>query len=149
MTKTLAQFQEAFRVTELVILKNEYWTWSLRPIQSTLGASVISLNEFSTRLSDAPDGAGKSYLEMVKIVERTLSKCFSYDKINHLMLMMVDSHVHYHVIPRYSSEQSKFDYIWTDEGWPAFPNITKNHFDNNEVLSKLVLQYIKAETNKG
>lgn len=149
MTKTLAQFQDAFKVNELKILKNEYWTWSLRPIQSTLGASVISLNDFSIRLSDAPEGAGESYLEMVKIVESTLSKCFSYDKINHLMLMMVDSHVHYHVIPRYSAEQIKFDYTWTDDGWPTFPDITKNHLDNNEALLQSVLQFIKAKTKKG
>lgn len=143
MSKTLAEFHKAFRVNELVILKNDHWTWSLRPIQCTLGASVISLNEFSTRLSDAPDGAGKSYLEMVKIVERTLSKCFPYDKINHLMLMMVDSHVHYHVIPRYKGEKNDFNHLWIDEGWPSFPNLMVNHFDNDEELAQAVLNDIK------
>ena len=35
-------------------------------------------------------------------IERALTAFCGYERINYLMLMMVDPHVHFHVIPRYS-----------------------------------------------
>ena len=53
---------------------------------------------------------GEAYKEMGAVVadiERALKAAFAYEKINYLMLMMVDPNVHFHVIPRYSETVAK------------------------------------------
>ena len=43
--------------------------------------------------------------------------------ILHLMLMMVDPNVHFHVFPRYSGARSACDITLADQGWPAAPKL--------------------------
>ena len=45
------------------------------------------------------------------------------DKLNYLVLMMVDPHVHFHVIPRYESARSINDKVVEDSGWPKHPDM--------------------------
>ncbi len=59
--------------------------------------------------------------------------------MNYLMLMMVDKHVHYHIIPRYSETKTFLGREWKDSGWPAIPNL------NAEVEEMSVLLNIKKE----
>jgi diadenosine tetraphosphate (Ap4A) HIT family hydrolase len=40
-------------------------------------------------------------------------------KINYLMLMMVDPHVHFHVLPRYEGDRSHGGIEVVDAGWPG------------------------------
>ena len=47
----------------------------------------------------------------------------AYEKINYLMLMMVDRDVHFHVIPRYAGERTHAGVSFPDAGWPAMPNL--------------------------
>ncbi len=47
MTTTLAEFHEKFRVPELEVVSSAHWTWSVRPVQTTLGAGILSLNRFA------------------------------------------------------------------------------------------------------
>ena len=71
----------------------------------------------------------------VRDIEFTLKKLFEYDKINYLMLMMVDPHVHYHVIPRYEQAPVFKDMTCQDTGWPGQPdlghdlNLSEEHMD--------------------
>ena len=39
-------------------------------------------------------------------IEATLQPTIGYERINYLMLMMVDPHVHFHVFPRYEGARS-------------------------------------------
>ena len=50
-----------------------------------------------------------------------LARVVSFEKINYLMLMMVDPHVHFHVIPRYEGERSACGVGVEDKGWPKVP----------------------------
>jgi diadenosine tetraphosphate (Ap4A) HIT family hydrolase len=54
-------------------------------------------------------------------IEAALRGAIAYDRINYLMLMMVDPHVHFHVIPRYSGERAACGITITDKGWPKVP----------------------------
>jgi diadenosine tetraphosphate (Ap4A) HIT family hydrolase len=68
----------------------------------------------------------QSFKEMSLVVgdiERALKAAFSYEKINYLMLMMVDPNVHFHVIPRYSQSQSACGLTIADPGWPVVPQL--------------------------
>jgi len=55
--------------------------------------------------------------------ERMLRACVDYEKINYLMLMMVDPHVHFHVFPRYGSPRSLAGTSMDDTGWPGPPDL--------------------------
>ncbi|HZU51781.1 MAG TPA: hypothetical protein VE968_07895, partial [Sphingomicrobium sp.] len=45
------------------------------------------------------------------------------ERINYLMLMMLDPHVHFHVIPRYSEPRTWNGVEFVDEGWPGPPRL--------------------------
>lgn len=47
----------------------------------------------------------------------------AYAKINYLMLMMVDPHVHFHVIPRYDGAREWNSREFVDVGWPKVPDL--------------------------
>ena len=52
-----------------------------------------------------------------------LSRVTAYERINYLMLMMVDRDVHFHVIPRYDGERQDQGAIFVDAGWPGPPDL--------------------------
>ena len=55
--------------------------------------------------------------------ERVLRRFTGYERINYLMLMMVDPHVHFHVVPRYKGERTFADERYPDAGWPGLPDL--------------------------
>ena len=56
-------------------------------------------------------------------IEAMLAESVRYEKINYLMLMMVDPHVHFHVIPRYEGERGHNGLTIADAGWPGPPDL--------------------------
>src|SRR3546814_10708518 len=54
-------------------------------------------------------------------IEAALRQAVDYSKINYLMLMMVDPHVHFHVIPRYEGQREAKGLSIEDKGWPNAP----------------------------
>lgn len=121
MTDEPAEFNEKFRVKELTIYETELWVWSLRPVQATLGAGVLSTKRPRARLSDLEEAEFSDMHDVVKTIERTLDQTFKIDGLNYLMLMMVDKHVHYHVLPRYADTVYFQDISFSDAGWPGLP----------------------------
>ena len=63
------------------------------------------------------------------------------------MLMMVDAHVHFHVIPRYATPRDLFNTRWIDNGWPSFPVLTDGaQLQNDPVLAKIRGELISANS---
>jgi len=122
-TPGLEAFSAKFRLEELEVRRYHHWTWSVRPAQGTLGASVISLNRPAAVWSQVDAGENAGLAQVVGDVEAVIKRQFNFDKINYLMLMMVDEHVHFHVFPRYSSERKFGGLTWVDTSWPKPPDI--------------------------
>jgi diadenosine tetraphosphate (Ap4A) HIT family hydrolase len=57
-------------------------------------------------VSEVNEEEAKEYFAIIKDIESALKKAFDYDKINYLTLMMVDEHVHTHILPRYKEEKT-------------------------------------------
>jgi len=134
-TRTLDEFRNKFRVDELKVLENRSWTWSVRPGQPTLGAGILSLNRHAGTFSDVTADEMKDLTELVAAIEGTLKAAFNHQIMNYLMLMMVDHHVHYHVIPRYESVRTFAGREWADNGWPALPVLADSqHADDPGLL---------------
>ncbi|MEM9386360.1 MAG: HIT family protein [Pseudomonadota bacterium] len=110
-----------FGYPQTLIHEYEHWCVLLRPKQVTLGSLVLAARSEATRFSDLSPASIAEQHQAVADIERVLGEWVQYEKINYLMLMMVDPHVHYHVIPRYSVPRSFADIEFADAGWPALP----------------------------
>lgn len=143
MSTTPEWFVTKFKLADLTVKRFENWTWSLRPTQCTLGASVLSLNRPAEAWGDLTTAENAELAVVVAEIERRLKACFSYDKINYLMLMMVDPHVHFHVVPRYSASKVALGTEWKDANWPKPPDLAVGASDA-DTLSQ-VLAHIQAK----
>lgn len=140
------QFKDKFRIKELMVREYDFWILSLRPQQPTPGSLVLSLKRDCRQLGYL---TGSETSELAKIfyqAEATIHRLFDNDKINYLALMMVDDHVHFHIIPRYASARVFNGIEFTDKNWPKPPDVTANTCDA-PTLSKLLVQ-IKTKLNE-
>ena len=100
-----------------------YWLVLLRPAQVTLGSLVLAAKSHATAYSALPPEAFAEQGEAVRLIERALAAFTSYERINYLMLMMVDPNVHFHVLPRYSKPRQWSGIEFADAGWPGPPQL--------------------------
>ncbi len=114
---------DKFGYPETVIEDGPHWAVLLRPAQVTLGSLVLICKEPVHAFSDLSKEAFADLQNLTGRIERSLGKAFGYDKINYLMLMMIDPDVHFHVIPRYAVKQRFGDQIFRDGGWPGMPDL--------------------------
>lgn len=100
----------------------DHWVVLLRPAQPTLGSLVLAARSDATAFGDLPAEAHAELKAVTAAIEAALSGAVHYAKINYIMLMMVDPHVHFHVIPRYDGERVAHGLTIADAGWPAQPD---------------------------
>lgn len=108
-----------------LIREYEHWVVLLRPAQVTLGSLILAAKSDAQAYSELPPEAFVEQGQVVRHIERTLREFCAYEKINYLMLMMVDREVHFHVIPRYSEPRSFVGTEFPDHGWPGVPDLAK------------------------
>jgi diadenosine tetraphosphate (Ap4A) HIT family hydrolase len=100
-----------------------HWLVLLRPDQPTLGSLVLAAVGEARALGALPPEAFLELRDVVADIETALARAVSYEKINYLMLMMVDPHVHWHVLPRYEGEREAAGISIADAGWPRVPQL--------------------------
>lgn len=115
-----------FGYPQTLIRDYEHWTVLLREQQVTLGSLVLCAKSDATAFSSLPPGAFAEMAALIADVERGLKAAVHYEKINYLMLMMVDPHVHFHVFPRYEGRRSACGVTLDDHGWPGTPDLQKS-----------------------
>ncbi|EKU73870.1 MULTISPECIES: HIT family protein [Sphingobium] len=106
-----------------LVAEFDHWVVLLRPAQPTLGSLVLAAKSDATAFGDLPGAAHAELKTVTAAIEAALTSAVGYAKINYLMLMMVDPHVHFHVIPRYDGERSAAGLTITDAGWPGQPDL--------------------------
>ncbi|MDT8364306.1 MAG: HIT family protein [Nitrosomonas sp.] len=140
--KIFSATMQKFGAPGSIIQQSTHWSVLLRPAQPTLGALVLIAHE-PVQAFSALSTASFAELQIVTgQIESTLKKAFQYDKINYLMLMMVDPEVHFHVIPRYAQDRQFNGLTFADAGWPGQPALDRiNPTDDaiNELLKKKLI----------
>jgi len=121
-----------------------HWIALLRPAQPTAGSLVLAAKSDATAFADLPAEAFAELAEVIPAVERALGRAVSPDKLNYLMLMMVDPQVHYHVIPRYAGERTLAGLTRGDSGWPGVPNLADAHALDAAEIGRLVAAMSEA-----
>ncbi|WP_319633676.1 HIT family protein [Pelagibius marinus] len=114
------------------------WVVLLRPHQATLGALVLICRDEAEAFSDISGEAFAQLQQVISDIEAGLSAFRPYQKINYLMLMMVDKDVHFHVLPRYEADQIFDGTVYADAGWPAVPDLTGGVQPDAETQAALV-----------
>ncbi|NCO50648.1 MAG: HIT family protein [Deltaproteobacteria bacterium] len=128
---------DKFGYPESLIEETFHWVVLLRPAQVTLGSLVLVCKEPVQALSDLSMDAFVELQQVIERVERSLHKTFDYDKINYLMLMMVDPDVHFHIIPRYSAKRIFEGVELQDTGWPGPPDLASCNELNTTTMHAL------------
>jgi len=101
----------------------DHWLVLLRPAQVTLGSLVLAAKSDAIAYSDLPREAFAEQKDAVAAIEAALAAFVRYERINYLMLMMVDPNVHLHVIPRYPGARRWSGVEFPDAGWPGQPDL--------------------------
>ena len=142
--KMLSDFRSKFLVDAILIEKTDSWSWSVRPNQPTLGAGILSLNRHALHFSDVTPQEMAELAELIKPLETAVQPAFNHNIMNYLMLMMVDHHVHFHVIPRYDGVRQFAGLEWIDNGWPALPVMGDSQHKNQEGVLTQIQDALKA-----
>ncbi len=123
------------------------WVVVLRPQQVTLGSMVLICQDQAKAFSQISPEAFAELSLVTQEIEASVFRAFRYEKINYLMLMMVDPDVHFHVIPRYGTSQVFCDQNFVDSGWPGPPQLTNpnqtTHEINHQILNTLIKNWGK------
>lgn len=106
-----------------MIAEYDHWCVLVRAAQATLGAMVLVCKEEATSFSTISPAAFGELGSVIGDIEAASKYFREWDKINYLMLMMVDPNVHFHVLPRYGEAQAFADLAFEDTGWPGQPDL--------------------------
>lgn len=133
-----------FGYPESCVKEFQQWVVLLRPQQVTLGALILICREEATAFSQISAGAFGELSGIIREIETNISRTFAYNKINYLMLMMVDPEVHFHVIPRYEAPQTFCQQQFRDQGWPGPPDLKNSNVISEEVRHELLAHLKKT-----
>ena len=133
-----------FGYPSTLVKEFDHWVVLLRPTQVTLGSLVLAAKSDAIAYSGLPRLAFAEQADAVAAIERALTAFVSYERINYLMLMMVDPNVHFHVIPRYSEPRQWNDTPFADAGWPGPPRLDSGIQLGNEQLAELVTEIVST-----
>jgi diadenosine tetraphosphate (Ap4A) HIT family hydrolase len=114
---------KTFGFPDTLVRRFDHWAVLVRPAQVTLGSLVLVSTSEATAFGGLPPGAYAELGQAVPAIEAALRDFIAFEKINYLMLMMVDPHVHFHILPRYSGSRSWNGLAVTDAGWPGPPDL--------------------------
>lgn len=128
---------QKFGYPETLVAAYEHWVVLLRPSQVTLGSLVLAAKAEATAYGELSPEAFCEQAKVIAAIERRLKTFSGYERINYLMLMMVDPHVHFHVIPRYSDSRTWDGLEFADAGWPGPPRLDAGIALDTEIQRKM------------
>ena len=114
---------EKFGWPGTLVAEFAHWAILARPAQPTLGSLVLAAKSEATAFGALPARAHAELKQATGAIEAALSAAVGYARLNYLMLMMVDPHVHFHVIPRYEGARDWNGREFVDVGWPKAPDL--------------------------
>ncbi len=129
---------EKFGYPDSAIKRFDHWHVLVRPAQPTLGSLVLVCSDAADHFGAISREASTELQQATSEIERVLGDLFHFDKINYLMLMMVDPDVHFHVLPRYAKEREYQGLGFVDASWPGPPDITAANEFPAEVKKALI-----------
>lgn len=122
------------------VAETAHWLVLVRPQQPTYGSLVLVCKDEARAFSDLSPEAFTDLKTAVDGVESLLREVVAYERINYLMLMMVDLDVHFHVLPRYEGAREHGGRTFTDAGWPGAPALGSHVALDEEAAAALAAE---------
>lgn len=144
LTGALTPTLRKFGAPGSVVRDYQHWLVLLRPQQVTLGALVLIAKAAVTAWPMLSAAAFAELKVVTADLEQALQRAFSYDKINYLMLMMVDPDVHFHVLPRYGAARAFAAHEFVDSGWPGAPRLDVVNATDDVVAAALRAELMRC-----
>ncbi len=132
-----------FGYPQSLIKSYQHWYLLARPAQITLGSMILIYKEEVHQYSLISVVAQAEQRTIVADIEQRLKAAFQFDKINYLMLMMVDPEVHFHILPRYAESRSFGGQTFLDYGWPGLPDFKQANKITLQVQRELI-QFLQS-----
>lgn len=136
----------AFGYPASKVAETDHWLILVRPKQPTFGSLVLVCKEAVQAFSELSPAAFADLQVAVAGIERLLKTEVDYEKINYLMLMMVDKDVHFHVLPRYDGAREDGGVSFPDAGWPAAPALGAAVELSPQAVERLASRFAQAWT---
>jgi diadenosine tetraphosphate (Ap4A) HIT family hydrolase len=114
---------EKFGYPASLVREYRHWLILVRPAQVTAGSLVLAANSDATAFGALDPTAFTELAHVIADTEAMLRTTVNYEKVNYLMLMMVDPHVHFHIFPRYQGDRFLAGMVFQDSGWPGPPDL--------------------------
>ncbi|MFC3187376.1 adenylyltransferase/cytidyltransferase family protein [Shewanella intestini] len=127
-----------------LIKSYQHWHLLLRPDQPTLGSMVLVCKESVHHYSKISTAAAEEQKQIISDVESVLKYRFDCNKVNYLMLMMVDPAVHFHIVPRYEFPVEFCDQEYLDSNWPKPPSLS-NELKLPNIYREELLKTLKSD----
>jgi diadenosine tetraphosphate (Ap4A) HIT family hydrolase len=127
-----------------LVAETDHWLVLVRPQQPTYGALVLVCKEEADAFSRLSPAAFADLKVAVDGIEALLRHTVAYERINYLMLMMVDHDVHFHVLPRYPGTREHGGQTFTDAGWPGPPALASHVALGEEEAAALAAEFAAA-----
>ncbi|HYB99200.1 MAG TPA: hypothetical protein VEC57_08675 [Candidatus Limnocylindrales bacterium] len=128
---------EKFGYPTTLIADYDHWVVLLRPKQVTAGCLVLACKDDVGAFSAISEAAFTELKTITADIEANLASLVHYDRINYLMLMMVDPHVHFHVVPRHAEPRTIAGATIADAAWPKPPDLTTAAQLTDETLTAI------------
>lgn len=132
---------EKFGYPATLLREYDHWVVLLRPAQVTAGSLVLAAKSDARAFGALAIEAFAELATAVREIEALLQFVVDFERINYLMLMMVDPHVHFHVFPRYQGVRNLAGLELADHGWPGPPDLKTAITVEPAVLVEAVSQW--------
>ena len=104
--------QGIYEPKNLVFYESRVSVAKLNPDQAFEGYTFLTLKWHEEELYRLADRDRKQFLEDMSLVANALSKAFKPDKMNYELLGNSMPHLHWHLVPRYTSDSMWGRPIW-------------------------------------
>lgn len=126
-----------FGYPQTMIAEYDHWVVLLRQKQITACSLILACKELAQAFPDLSKEAFAELKITTNAIEMTLRKVMGFEKINYVILMMVDKEVHFHVIPRHSAPKTVAGIAFKDAGWPKHPDFNAVNEISSEKFAEL------------
>lgn len=143
----LSETLEKFGHPRRLVKEYKHWLLLCRFEQVTLGSLILICKDEVNAFSKISPESFAELAIIIPEIETKTKQLFQNDKINYLMLMMVDPEVHFHIIPRYSSDKEFDGITFHDFSWPKRTDIDLINKIDEAVLAKLTAHLRNGSAN--
>jgi diadenosine tetraphosphate (Ap4A) HIT family hydrolase len=114
-----------FGYPQSLLFECDHWVVLFRQNQVTVGSMILAYKGEQKSIGNISKQSFLTLPSIFQLIEKVVKITLGASNINYLALMMVDPHVHFHVIPRYKNPFRFEGVDYPDIFWPSAPDLSQ------------------------